>query len=59
YQAKSRITRTLQPSNTGQWAQLAVKAGNNPELIDIAAYRAGIGYGRRRVKPRDVVRVYL
>mgnify|MGYP003335624822 CR=1 FL=1 len=59
YQAKSRITSRLQPTDTRRWADLATKAGKSPELIDIAAYRAGIGYGKRRIKPRDVVRVYF
>lgn len=59
YQTKSRITHKLRPTNQAAWASIAVKVGQSPELIDIAAYRSGIGYGRRRVKPRDVVRVYL
>ena len=59
YQTKSRITQKLRPTNQVAWASIAVKVGQSPELIDIAAYRSGIGYGRRRVKPRDVVRVYL
>lgn len=59
YQTKSRITQKLKPTNQAAWAAIAVKVGQSPELIDIAAYRSGIGYGRRRVKPRDVVRVYL
>lgn len=59
YSTKSRITQHLAPSQTRQWHDLATKVGPSPELIDIAAYRAGIGYGRRRVKSRDVVRVYL
>lgn len=59
YQAKSRITQHLEPTNQAIWSTLAVKAGQSPELIDIAAYRAGIGYGKRRIKSKDVVRVYL
>ena len=59
YQAKSRITQHLEPTNQAIWSKLAVKTGRSPELIDIAAYRAGIGYGKRRVKSKDVVRVYL
>lgn len=59
YQAKSRITQRLQPSDTRQWGQIASKVGPSPELIDIATYRAGLGYGTKRVKSRDVVRVYL
>lgn len=59
YQAKSRITQRLQPSDTRRWGQIASKVGPSPELIDIATYRAGLGYGTKRVKSRDVVRVYL
>ena len=59
YSTKTRITQQLTPSHTRQWNDIATKVGPSPELIDIAAYRAGIGYGRKRVKPRDVVRVYL
>lgn len=59
YQTKSRITQRLEPSDTRQWGQIASKVGPSPELIDIATYRAGLGYGIKRIKPRDVVRVYL
>lgn len=59
YQSKSRITSHLQPTNKQAWAEIASKVGQSPELIDIATYRAGFGYGEKRIKPRDVVRVYL
>ena len=59
YQSKSRITSHLQPTNKQAWAEIASKVGQSPELIDIATYRAGFGYGEKRVKPRDVVRVYF
>lgn len=58
YQSKSRITSHLQPTNKRAWAEIASKVGQSPELIDIATYRAGFGYGKKRIKPRDVVRVY-
>ena len=59
YQAKSRKTNDLLPTDTQRWASIAMKVGQSPELIDIATYRAGIGYGDKRIKSRDVVRVYL
>ena len=59
YQAKSRKTNDLLPTDTQRWASIAMKVGQSPELIDIATYRAGIGYGDKRIKPRDVVRVYM
>jgi hypothetical protein len=59
YQSKSRVTRNLQPTNKRAWADIVSKVGQSPELIDIATYRAGFGYGQKRVKSRDVVRVYL
>jgi hypothetical protein len=59
YQSKSRVTRNLQPTNKRAWADIVSKVGQSPELIDIATYRAGFGYGQIRVKSRDVVRVYL
>ena len=59
YQAKSRKTNDLLPTDTQRWASIAMKVGQSPELIDIATYRAGIGYGNKRIKPRDVVRVYI
>ena len=59
YQAKSRKTNDLLPTDTQRWARIALKVGQSPELIDIAAYQAGIGYGNKRIKPRDVVRVYV
>lgn len=59
YQSKSRITSRLQPTNKQAWAEIASKVGQSPELIDIATYRAGFGYGEKRIKPRDVVRVYF
>jgi len=58
YQAKSRITDDLLPTDPRRWASIALKVGQSPELIDVATYRAGIGYGRKRIKSRDVVRVY-
>jgi len=58
YQSKSRITQRLMPSDPGRWGEIATRIGPSPELIDIATYRAGIGYGARRIKPLDVVRVY-
>jgi len=59
YQSKSRVTSGLQPTNKRAWADIVSKVGQSPELIDIATYRAGFGYGQIRVKSRDVVRVYL
>ena len=59
YQSKSRRTNDLLPTDTQRWASIATKVGQSPELIDIASYRAGIGYGIKRIKSRDVVRVYL
>jgi GNAT superfamily N-acetyltransferase len=59
YQTKSRITQKLAPTDRAAWQRIATKVGQSPELIDIASYRAGLGYGHRRVKSRDVVRVYL
>ena len=59
YQSKSRVTSGLQPTNKHAWADIVSKVGQSPELIDIATYRAGFGYGEKRVKPRDVVRVHL
>lgn len=59
YQSKSRKTNDLLPTDTQRWASIATKVGQSPELIDIASYRAGIGYGDKRIKSRDVVRVYL
>ena len=59
YQSKSRRTNDLLPTDTQRWASIATKVGQSPELIDIASYRAGIGYGTKRIKSRDVVRVYL
>lgn len=58
YQAKSRITDDLLPTDPRRWASIALKVGQSPELIDVATYRAGIGYGNKRIKSRDVVRVY-
>ena len=58
YQAKSRKTNDLLPTDTQRWASIALKVGQSPELIDIATYRAGIGYGNKRIKSRDVIRVY-
>ena len=58
YQAKSRKTNDLLPTDTQRWASIALKVGQSPELIDIATYRAGIGYGDKRIKSRDVIRVY-
>jgi len=59
YRSKSRITDRLAPTDPARWMGIATKVGRSPELIDIAAYRSGTGYGPRRVKSRDVVRVYL
>jgi len=59
YRSKSRITDRLEPTDPARWMGIATKVGRSPELIDIAAYRSGTGYGPRRVKSRDVVRVYL
>lgn len=59
YQSKTRPTRDLLPTNIEQWGALALKVGNSPELIDIATYRAGMGYGDKRIKSRDVVRVFI
>jgi DNA polymerase III epsilon subunit-like protein/ribosomal protein S18 acetylase RimI-like enzyme/ParB-like chromosome segregation protein Spo0J len=59
YQTKSRITQKLAPTDRAAWQRIATKVGQSPELIDIVSYRAGLGYGHRRVKSRDVVRVYL
>lgn len=59
YQSKTRPTRNLLPTNIEQWGALALKVGNSPELIDIATYRAGMGYGDKRIKSRDVVRVFI
>jgi len=59
YQSKSRVTSGLQPTNIRAWADIVSKVGQSPELIDIATYRAGFGYGTKRIKSRDVVRVYL
>ena len=58
YQSKSRLTDRLLPTDLQKWENIAIKAGRSPELIDIASYRAGIGYGNKRIKPRDVIRVY-
>ena len=58
YQSKNRLSRDLIPTDTQRWAKIAVKVGQSPELIDIASYRAGIGYGDKRIKSRDVIRVY-
>ena len=59
YQSKSRVTSSMQPTNKRAWADIVSKVGQSPELIDIATYRAGFGYGEKRIKPRDVVRVHL
>ena len=59
YQSKSRVTSSMQPTNKRAWADIVSKVGQSPELIDIATYRAGFGYGTKRIKSRDVVRVYL
>jgi len=59
YQSKSRVTQRLTPSDPGRWGEIAALVGPSPDMVDIASYRAGIGYGARRIKPLDVVRVYL
>ena len=59
YQSKSRVTSSMQPTNKRAWADIVSKVGQSPELIDMATYRAGFGYGEKRIKSRDVVRVYF